>query len=173
MVFALPKSGKIFQCFFLCFFFLLLFCMSRVLLSDTKLVGTDASHRDPSVFGFLEVSSETAYVGTSYGPYRTLNNFRLNPNRTSCWDRAPGDPRGVPWDQKFGLKKFLISSSNELILWVLCIAHMWYRTILQNLMVQLVHHDFRNKWKKEMKNEYPHAIPGRQPFILLHKLMTN
>ena len=28
------------------------------------------AHRDPSVFDFLEVSSETAYVGTSYGPYR-------------------------------------------------------------------------------------------------------
>ena len=80
-------------------------------------------HRDPSVFSFLEVSSETTYVGTSYGPCRTLNNFRLNPNRTSCWDRAPGDPRGVPWDQKFGLEKFLISSSNELILWVLWIGY--------------------------------------------------
>ena len=52
-------------------------------------------------------------------------------------------------------------------------AHMWYRTILQNLMVQLVHYDFWNKWKKETKNEYPHAIPGRQPYVLLHKLITN
>ena len=23
----------------------------------------------------------------------------------------------------------------------------------------------------EMKNEYPHAIPGRQPYVLLHKLI--
>ena len=51
--------------------------------------------------------------------------------------------------------------------------HMWYGTISKNLIVQLVHLDFRNKWEKEMKNEYPHAIPGRQPYVLLHKLITN
>lgn len=37
-------------------------------------------------------------------------------------------------------------------------AHLDYRTILKNLIVQL---GFRKKWgKKEMQNEYPHALPG-------------
>ena len=30
-------------------------------------------------------------------------------------------------------------------------------------IVQLVHHDFRNKWKKERKNGFPHVTPGQQP----------
>ena len=49
-------------------------------MTSASLHAESAAHRDPSVFGFLEVSSETAYVGTLYGPHRTLNNFRLNPN---------------------------------------------------------------------------------------------
>ena len=38
-------------------------------------------------------------------------------------DRGPMDPRGVPWDQNFWSKIFLISSSNDLILWVLWIGY--------------------------------------------------
>ena len=38
-------------------------------------------------------------------------------------DRDPKYPRGVPWDQNFWSKIFLISSSNDLILWVLWIGY--------------------------------------------------
>ena len=36
--------------------------------------------------------------------------------------RDPKCPKGVPWDQNFWSKIFLISSSNDLILWVLWIG---------------------------------------------------
>ena len=32
------------------------------------------------------------------------------------------DPRGVPWDQIFGLKNFLISSSNDVILCIFAVC---------------------------------------------------
>ena len=38
-------------------------------------------------------------------------------------DKDPKYPRGVPWDQNFWSKNFLISSSNDLILWVLWIGY--------------------------------------------------
>ena len=37
-------------------------------------------------------------------------------------NRPPSDPKGVPWDQNFGLKNFLISSSDDVILCILWIC---------------------------------------------------
>ena len=37
-------------------------------------------------------------------------------------------------------------------------AQLCWGTILWKKCVQLAHHDFRFKWKKEMQNEYPHDI---------------
>ena len=45
------------------------------------------------------------------------------PTITSPWDRGPRDPRGVPRDQNFRSKIFLILSSNDVILWVLLIGY--------------------------------------------------
>ena len=44
---------------------------------------------------------------------------------------------------------------------------MWYRTILQNLMVQLVHHDFRNKWKKRNEKWVPTHIDFQLTYVQL------
>ena len=132
-------------------------CFSKTLnrRKDTKKKNV-APHRDPSVFSFLEVSSETAYVGSSYGPYRTLNNFRLNPNTMACWDRTPRNPRAVPWDQKFGLKKFLTSSSNELILWVLWIGYAKNAKNQEKLLILAWFLSNKGKsWKWPKMNSFP------------------
>ena len=74
------------------------------------------SHRAAVVLSFLACVSHATSLGKSYGSQI---------NRKSCFenlwsgafrDRRPIDPRGVPWDQNFGLKNFLISLSYDVIL---------------------------------------------------------
>ena len=81
------------------------------------------SHHGGNVFGFSGSPSDATSTGRSYGSQITRNWFWGNPRPNYFQDRGPRDPKQVPWDQKFGLKKFLTSSSNELILWVLWIGY--------------------------------------------------
>ena len=81
------------------------------------------THCCPAVFGFSAWVFNATTTGGSHGPHMTRIWSWPAPNIVSCWDRAPRDPRGVPWDRIFLLKNFLISSSNDLILWVLWIGY--------------------------------------------------
>ena len=66
-------------------------------------------HQAPAVFGFLACVSTASGTGGSYGPQITRIWKFENPKCTSAWDPDPDDPRGVPRDQKFFVKIFLIS----------------------------------------------------------------
>ena len=74
------------------------------------------SHQAAVDLSFSAIALDAASLGKSYGSQI---------NRKSCFenlwsgafrDRGPIDPRGVPWDQNFGLKNFLISPKNDVIL---------------------------------------------------------
>ena len=67
-------------------------------------------HRHPAVFRFSAWVCNASILEGFYGPHMTRIRCWSNPNVGSCWDPGPRDPRGVPWDQNFGLKIFLISS---------------------------------------------------------------
>ena len=80
------------------------------------------AHQAAIVFGFLAWICNATSTGGSHGPQiRWIWNIDAHWVR-AFWDTGPRYPRGVPWDQNFGLKNFLISSSNEVILWVLWVT---------------------------------------------------
>ena len=89
----------------------------------SRIFFSNVSHQAPAVFRFSACVSNATTTGGLYGPHMTRIWSWPAPNIVSCWDRAPRDPRGVPWDRIFLLKNFLISSSNDLILWVLWIGY--------------------------------------------------
>ena len=77
------------------------------------------SHQAPAVFGFSACPRSATSTGALHGPQM---------NRIWDWhalwcrsarDHGPSDPRGVPRDQNFWLKIFLISFSNDHILSIL------------------------------------------------------
>ena len=92
-------------------------------LSSTLWGMVTTSHRHPAVFRFLACVCNASILEGFYGPHMTRIRCWSNPNVGSCWDPGPRDPRGVPWDQNFGSIFFLITSSNDVILWVLLICY--------------------------------------------------
>ena len=80
------------------------------------------AHHDPIVLRLFGISWDATSVGALFGPQWATNHYRHAPNRISCWDLGLGYPKIVPWDQNFGLKNFLILSSDDVILWVLWVG---------------------------------------------------
>ena len=59
-------------------------------------------------FGFLACSRHATMSGQLYGPHMTRIWDWENISSGSCWDPGPMDPRGVPWDQNFWFKIFIL-----------------------------------------------------------------
>ena len=78
-----------------------------------------SSHQAPAVFGFSACPWSATSTEGSHGPQITWIWHLHALGRTSPWDPGPSDPRGVPRDQNFWRKIFLISSSNDHILCIL------------------------------------------------------
>ena len=76
-------------------------------------------HRDATDLSFLACTWHATSTGYSYGPQITGIWHWHDPGPRSSKDRGPSDPRGVPWDQNFLLKNFLIPSCNDHILSIL------------------------------------------------------
>ena len=85
------------------------------------------SHRAAVVLSFLACVSHATSLGKSYGSQINRKSCFENLWSGAFWDRSPSDPKGVPWDQNFGSKNFLIWSYNDAILCVLliCYAKIW------------------------------------------------
>ena len=71
------------------------------------------THQGPVVFGFLACPWSATSTEGSHWPQITWIWHLHALGRTSPWDPGPSDPRGVPRDQKFWRKNFLISSKKE------------------------------------------------------------
>ena len=80
------------------------------------------SHHAPVDLGLFGISWDATSVGALFGPQWATNHYRHAPSHISCWDLGLGYPKIVPWDQNFGLKIFLILSSDDVILWVLWVG---------------------------------------------------
>ena len=92
---------------------------------DTGLV--NISHRAPVVLSFSACVSHAISLEKSYGSQINRKSCFENLWSGAFWDRGPSDLKGVPWDQNFGSKNFLIWSYNDAILCVLliCYAKIW------------------------------------------------
>ena len=75
-----------------------------------------ASHRLRSATSFFESNGYETFSGASFGSQWCRKTTFENISGSPFWDPGPSDPRGVPRDQYFWIKIFLISSSCDLIL---------------------------------------------------------
>ena len=99
----------------------LLICDSSIFVVQEQSLLLPISHQAAVAFRFLACPWSASSSGCSCGPQTTRNWSQENPKCMSAWDPDPKDPRGVPWDQIFKSKIFLISSSNNVILCILWI----------------------------------------------------
>ena len=68
------------------------------------------SHHGPAVSRFLVSNGSTNGAGCLRGLLRLNKTHFENISGGPFWDRDPTYPSGVPWDQKFCFKKFLMES---------------------------------------------------------------
>ena len=82
------------------------------------------------------------FSGASFGSQWCRKTTFENIPGSPFWDPGPSDPREVPRDQNFWVKIFLISTSNDLILWVFWITyakngHVWKNTLILPILLLL------------------------------------
>ena len=80
-------------------------------------------HRVGVRLSFSASDGSNALSGALFGSQGCRKTTFENISRGPFWDPDTMDPREVPRDQNFGVKNFLISTYNELILWVLWITY--------------------------------------------------
>ena len=102
---------------------------------------------------FSAIALDAASLGKSYGSQI---------NRKSCFEnlwsgafrnRGRIDPRGVPWDQNFGHKNFLISPSIDVIL---CIFEVCFAKHAENHEYKVIFHVFDCYQERGQKLPYIH-----------------
>ena len=105
-------------------------------------------HQALRSFGFSGSPSHATSTGKSYGSKVTRNWVWGNPRGPSFQDRGPRDPKWVPWDQNFGLKNFLMPSSNDVIL---CVSEVCWSKNAENWQKQVILGTFGHKIAKTGK----------------------
>ena len=108
------------------------------------------SHQALKSFGFSGSPSHATSTGKSYGSKVTRNWVWGNPRGPSFQDRGPRDPKWVPWDQNFGLKNFLMPSSNDVIL---CVSEVCWSKNAENQQKHVFLGNFGHKIAKNRKND--------------------
>ena len=110
----------------------------RRLTLDSFYQSRNSPHRAAVVLSFLACVSHATSLGKSCGSQINRKSCFENLWSGAFWDRGPSDPKGVPWDQKFGSKNFLIWSYNDAILCVLliCYAKIW--VLCQKQLILLI-----------------------------------